>query len=103
MKTVYVKLFADLHCDWEGYPPNYRLYVDDEMLVERTYKWNNPEYLTEILPLLIEQKKVHTVRLEPVAPQLATFRFEQPRIGKCDHQVQISQESDTEFTFKVLK
>lgn len=103
MKSVYVRILADLHCDWEGYPPDYRVYVNDEMFVERAYKWSEPVYLTEILKINGKLGETYTVRLEPVPPQLATFCFKNPRVGKCDYPVKMDKQTDTEFTFTVTK
>ena len=50
MLTEFVKIKFDVHCDWEGVPPVYRIYVNDELFVERTYIWPD-HYLTEILQI----------------------------------------------------
>lgn len=40
----------EVHCDWSGSPPIYRLYVNDEMFTERTYTWTD-KYLEEVVSL----------------------------------------------------
>ena len=49
METKFVKVLFDLECDWELIPPDYRLYVNDELFAERTYQWSKPDYLIEML------------------------------------------------------
>ena len=101
--TVFVKLYVDLHCDWQGLPPDYRIYVDDEMFAERTFRWEEPVYLTEILQIESDVNEVHHVKLEPVGPQLATFRFKNPRVGYCEQEVRVLPDCalNDRFTFKV--
>jgi len=41
-----VQFEYEVHCDWTGTPPVYRLYVNDELFTERTYIWKN-KYLEE--------------------------------------------------------
>ena len=41
-----VQFEYEVHCDWTGTPPVYRLYVNDELFTERTYIWHN-KYLEE--------------------------------------------------------
>ena len=103
--TVFVKLNVDLKCEWQGLPPDYRVYVDDEMFAERTYQWEDPFYLTEILQVNTNLDEVHHVRIEPVGPQLATFRIENPRVEYCEHtNIRIMLDSDypnRKFNFKL--
>jgi hypothetical protein len=48
MKREFVKILMDIHCEWSGEPPAYRVYVNDELFSERTYIWKD-SFLTEIL------------------------------------------------------
>lgn len=50
MVTKSVKILCDLHCKWEGEPPRYRLFVNDELFTERTWIWNE-FYLEEAVPI----------------------------------------------------
>ena len=76
----FVKVMFELHCDWEGIPPDYRLYVNDEMFCERTFKWVDPMYLTEILQVEAVPGK-YRVKLEKVGPQISTFNIVDTRIA----------------------
>ena len=46
MHKEYVRVVCNVYCRWEGLPPNYRVYVNDELFTERTYIWHN-KYLEE--------------------------------------------------------
>jgi hypothetical protein len=96
METKFVKILFDLHCDWEGLQPDYRVYVNDELFCERTYRYQNPVYLTEILQI---QAKPGTYRitLEKVGPQISTFEVLDTRI------VYGPGEILDKHTFKILK
>lgn len=72
MEKYYVRATFDLACEWEGVPPVYRIYVNDELFVERLWRWYDDIHLREILQLQIPIGKYH-VRVEPVQPCLATF------------------------------
>ena len=102
--TVFVKLNVDLKCQWEGLAPDYRIYINEELFAERTYQWSEPFYLCEVLQVEAEKEHIYNVRLEPFGPQLAEFKFVNPRIEYCDHSVRVMPHCDrpnTEFTFKV--
>ena len=44
--------------------PIYRIYVDDDLLTERTYMWSDPSYVEENIIVLLDSGK-HTLRIEP--------------------------------------
>ena len=74
MEPVFVKAHFDLHCDWEGLPPSYRVYVNDELFAERTYIWTN-EYLNEMLQISAPPGR-YQVRVELIKPNLAKVSTE---------------------------
>ena len=74
-----VRVLADVYCDWEGLNPIYRMYVNDELFAERTWRWTDA-YLEEMLQIEAEPGKYH-LRWELVAPHLATLRVENVRVG----------------------
>lgn len=69
--TVFVKAVFDLDCRWEGLEPAYRIYVNDELFAERTWRWTD-HYLQEILQIQAEPGRYH-IRVEGIQPNLATF------------------------------
>lgn len=74
MKEVAISI--DVYCDWMGQPEPYRIYVDNDLLTERTYLWNNPgQFVRENIIVFLEPGE-HTVRVEPVNPGFPGFRYE---------------------------
>lgn len=72
METEFVQARFDIDCDWEGLPPVYRVYVDDELFAERTWRWTE-HYLRENLQIVAPPGR-YRVRIESVGPNLANFR-----------------------------
>jgi len=58
----YIKF--DVHCHWSENPPIYRIYVDKDMIVERTFGW--PGYDVFIQENLVCDLRpgVHCVKIE---------------------------------------
>jgi hypothetical protein len=79
MNTTFVKVLFDLHCEWEGLAPDYRIYVNDELFCERTFRWGEPVYLTEMLQVEAESG-IYEFRLEKVGPQISKFTIKNTRI-----------------------
>lgn len=78
MKRKFVRVLADVNCDWEGLPPTYRLFVNDELFVERTWIWTD-HYLEEAIQIEAEPGKYH-LRWELVPPHLAKLNVENIRV-----------------------
>jgi hypothetical protein len=99
---MFVKVFADLHCEWEGLPPTYRIYVNNEMIAERDFKWIEPVYLTEIIQIDIPEDEVTWIEVKSVGPQLSKFRLDNYRVNYCDHHVRLIDGSRKRFGVKIL-
>ena len=78
METKFVKVLFDLECDWELIPPDYRLYVNNELFTERTYRWSKPKYLIEMLQVEAEPGD-YTIKLEAFN-QVGNFKITNTRI-----------------------
>ena len=78
MTKKFVRVLADVHCDWEGLNPIYRVYVNDELFAERAWRWSD-SYLEEMLQIEAEPGKYH-LRWELVPPHLAQLRVENVRV-----------------------
>ena len=78
MDKKFVRVLCDVHCDWEGLPPVYRVYVNDELFTERTWIWNDV-YLEELLQIEAEPGKYY-IRYELVPPHLARLTVENTRV-----------------------
>lgn len=61
---MHTKLEIDVHSHWSESPPIYRIYVDNEMLVERTFGWPSYQnYIREHMYCDLDTG-VHTLSLE---------------------------------------
>ena len=78
MDKKFVRVLADVYCDWEGLPPTYRVYVNDELFTERTWTWTDC-YLEELLQIEAPAGK-YQIRYELVPPHLAQLRVENMRV-----------------------
>lgn len=78
MNKKFVRVLADVHCDWEGLNPIYRVYVNDELFAERTWRWTD-SYLEEMLQIEAPPGK-YTLRWELVPPHLAQLKVENIRV-----------------------
>jgi len=80
MDKKFVRVLGDVHCDWEGLPPVYRVYVNDELFAERTWYWDSDTvYLEELLQINAEPGEYH-IRYELVAPHLAHLDVKNLRV-----------------------
>lgn len=74
------KLEVDVHAHWNDTAPVYRLYVNDEMFVERTFGWTSYQfYLTEHICCDL-YTGVHTLRLENLDAQ-GSFELDNFRVN----------------------
>jgi hypothetical protein len=78
MTQKFVRVLADVYCDWEGLDPFYRVYVNNELFAERTWRWTD-SYLEEMLQIEARPGKYH-LRWELVPPHLAQLRVENVRV-----------------------
>lgn len=78
MKTQFVKVVHDLHCAWQGLPPRYRVYVEDELFVERTWIWQGV-YLEEALQIQAPPGQ-YQIRFELCDTEQAQLRIKNGRV-----------------------
>jgi hypothetical protein len=78
MTKKFVRVLADVYCEWEGLHPIYRLYVNDELFAERTWRWPNA-YLEEMLQIEADPGNYH-LRWELVPPHLAQLSVQNVRV-----------------------
>ena len=72
MDTKFAKITFEVRCDWEGFSPEYRVYLNDEMLTERTFIWNSNTHIKEIMQIQAEPG-IYEFRLEELEPKNGTF------------------------------
>lgn len=64
---------VDVWCKWENTPPVYRVYVDDQLLTERTFIWETSRhYIREHIEVFLDEGW-HEVRIENCSKGAATF------------------------------
>lgn len=78
MNNQFVKVVFDVHCRWDGTPPRYRCYVEDELFAERTWDWQGV-YLEEAFQIQAPPGK-YKIRYELLDPEHAELRLKNPRI-----------------------
>lgn len=78
MNTQFVKVVHDLHCSWQGQPPRYRAYVEDELFAERTWIWTGM-YLQEALQVQAPPGRYH-IRFELLDSDNAELKIKNGRI-----------------------
>lgn len=78
MTKKFVRVLADVTCDWEGLNPTYRVYVNDELFAERTWRWTT-EYLEEMLQIEATPG-TYNLRWELVPPHLAQLQIKNIRV-----------------------
>ena len=74
----FVRVLCDVVCEWAGSQPVYRVYVDDELFAERTWRWNN-EYLEEMLQIEAEPGE-YAITYELVDSPGATLHLAHMRV-----------------------
>lgn len=74
----YVRAVFDLDCTWEGLPPVYRIFVEDELFAEREWSWSD-HYSQEMLQIY-GKPGIYVVRIDVLKPSLAEFRTSNHRI-----------------------
>ena len=78
MKKKFVRVLADVNCEWEGLSPIYRVYVNDELFAERTWIWTD-QCLEENLQIEAEPGN-YDLRWELVPPCLAKLTVDNVRV-----------------------
>jgi hypothetical protein len=80
MTAQFVLINADVSVDWSGPPPNYRLYVNEELFSERTWIWRD-QYLEEVIQISAPPGE-YKLRRELVPPANGHIEVSNTRIIK---------------------
>ena len=78
MSKEFVRVLADIDCEWEGLNPTYRVYVNDELFAERTWRWTDCR-LEEMLQIEAEPGE-YDLHWKLVPPHLATLQVSNVRV-----------------------
>ena len=76
MLRRHAELTFQVHCYYSGENPRYRIYVDEDLITERTFVWNSDNQYIEEHVIIDAPIGQHTLRVENVDPQLGTFTIE---------------------------
>ena len=94
-----IHLSTDVQCHWSENPPSYRIYVDGDMLTERTFRWAGYQnYIREHIVCELAPG-LHMIRVENCTNQ-GSFKLSDLVIEGV---VQLRAPGDTEqqYTFVV--
>jgi len=80
MNRYFVQVLADVNCEWEGLDPVYRVYVNEELFAERSWRWTDA-YLEETLQIEAEPGE-YRLRWELVQPCLARLTVSNVRVDQ---------------------
>jgi hypothetical protein len=78
MTKQFVRVLVDVDCEWEGLAPTYRLYLDNELFAERTWRWTDT-CLEEMMQVEAEPGE-YAIRFELVPPHLAQLQVTNIRV-----------------------
>ena len=96
MNRQSVVICVDVSVDWQGDPPNYRVYVGDEMFTERTWIWQE-QYLEEMLVVNAPPGK-YNLRWELVPPAQGKIEVKNVRIEHGSDHAYIKKDSQLRIT-----
>jgi len=96
MNRQSVVVRADVSVEWQGDPPDYRVYVGDEMFTERTWIWQE-QYLEERLVVNAPPGK-YNLRWELVPPAQGKITVTNIRIEHGAAHAHIKKDSQLRIT-----
>ena len=74
----FIRVLCDVDCSWTETPPVYRVYVDDELFAERTWRWRD-QYLEEMIQIEAVPGE-YVISYELVDSPGATLRVKNMRV-----------------------
>jgi hypothetical protein len=79
MKTVSISV--DVWCNYDDFvKPAYRVYVDSDMLTERTFIWKSAsQFIREHIEVNLAPG-VHYLTIENLSPEMAAYRIENVQV-----------------------
>ena len=69
----YVEIKFDLHCNWGDRAPSYRIYVDKDLITERTFSWPGFHVFVKENVVVNLDPGFHYIRIENLNPELGKF------------------------------
>lgn len=85
-------LTADIHCSFPSWvfdkhnkkfqDTKYRIYINNELMVERSWIWGNNKFIREELIIEVEPGSICNLKLEPVVLNIAQAKFDITNLTK---------------------
>ena len=104
-----VNLTVEVHClkpSWVNHERNqrflnskYRVYIDNELLTERTWIWNNSNLLQENIWIYARSNSTHTIILVPVLNNPGQAAFTLSNLTVVDQPFTSKQINDLTISF----
>jgi len=79
MDEKFVKINFDVSCKWEGFPPEYRIFVNGELFCERKYIYTDDKFIREMLQVKAVPG-VYEVKFEHLGPKLGQFNVSELQV-----------------------
>jgi|DEB19_MinimDraft_3_1074340.scaffolds.fasta_scaffold207882_1 hypothetical protein len=78
MVRHFIRVLCDIHCDWQGPAPDYRVFVAGELFTERTFNFTDA-YLEEMLQIDAPAGE-YDISVELVQPAFARLQVKNLRV-----------------------
>jgi hypothetical protein len=77
---------ADVHGNWNTHPPVYRIYLNDDLLTERTFRWPGYQVFIKEHMVCILEPGIHKLRIENASSH-GSFRIDNLNINNSGAQI----------------
>ena len=112
MKSASTSITVEVHCQrpiWAMHLPEkryqdsrYRIYIDNDLITERSWIWDNTIYLKEHLWAKLDPTATHSVRLVPITHIPEQAKFELCQFLVTGKTVDIVTVKPHEITFNIV-
>jgi len=82
----FVKVLFDLYAERIQPDSKYRVYIEDELLTERTWRWTNGTYIEEMLQIKAKPG-LYKISLEKAVPTKTRFIVKNMRVELGDAKI----------------
>ena len=105
-----LNLVFETHCiipPWASSNPKYaesaryRVYVDNDLITERNWIWDNNVFLKESIWVEINDDAEHTIKIEPILQNPKQAEFAVSRFTVVDRPFTAKQPNHTEISFRI--
>ncbi len=110
MESAATNITVEVHCQqppwainhWEDQyrDSRYRIYVDNDLITERTWIWDNSTLIQENLWVNVDQTATHTLKLESVTYIPEQAKFSLGLLSANNNNLVIVSTNTAEITFK---